>query len=77
MHEQSDIPVEYREVPIGLLKKGTGRFAHVVLVPQPSDDPNDPLNVYCLHTNYAILRLMKSSGRDRWGIRSYAITRLC
>ena len=26
------------------LKKGTGRHAHVVLVPQPSDDPNDPLN---------------------------------
>lgn len=26
------------------LKKGTGRHSHVVLVPQPSDDPNDPLN---------------------------------
>jgi hypothetical protein len=26
------------------LKKGTGRSSHVVLVPQPSDDPNDPLN---------------------------------
>jgi hypothetical protein len=26
------------------LKKGTGRNAHVVLVPQPSNDPNDPLN---------------------------------
>ncbi|GAA5971354.1 hypothetical protein JCM11641_008320 [Rhodosporidiobolus odoratus] len=26
------------------LKKGTGKFSHVVLVPQPSDDPNDPLN---------------------------------
>ncbi|KAF9011091.1 MFS general substrate transporter [Cyathus striatus] len=26
------------------LKRGTGRHAHVVLVPQPSDDPNDPLN---------------------------------
>ena len=26
------------------LKHGTGRHAHVVLVPQPSDDPNDPLN---------------------------------
>ena len=24
------------------LKRGTGRHAHVVLVPQPSDDPNDP-----------------------------------
>lgn len=26
------------------LKHGTGRNAHIVLVPQPSDDPNDPLN---------------------------------
>jgi len=26
------------------LKRGTGRDAHVVLIPQPSDDPNDPLN---------------------------------
>ncbi|KAJ8523070.1 hypothetical protein ONZ45_g448 [Pleurotus djamor] len=26
------------------LKHGTGRHAHIVLVPQPSDDPNDPLN---------------------------------
>ncbi|KAF9446134.1 MFS general substrate transporter, partial [Macrolepiota fuliginosa MF-IS2] len=26
------------------LKRGTGRHAHVILVPQPSDDPRDPLN---------------------------------
>ncbi|OQV07300.1 hypothetical protein CLAIMM_11755 [Cladophialophora immunda] len=26
------------------LKKGTGRNAHVVLIPQPSHDPRDPLN---------------------------------
>jgi hypothetical protein len=26
------------------LKRDTGRNAHIVLVPQPSDDPNDPLN---------------------------------
>ncbi|KAI0040661.1 MFS general substrate transporter [Auriscalpium vulgare] len=26
------------------LKRGTGRYAHVVLNPQPSDDPRDPLN---------------------------------
>lgn len=25
------------------LKHGTGRYSHIVLVPQPSDDPNDPL----------------------------------
>ncbi|KAL1950905.1 hypothetical protein VTO73DRAFT_54 [Trametes versicolor] len=26
------------------LKRGTGKYAHVVLIPQPSDDPSDPLN---------------------------------
>ncbi|TFK46315.1 putative cycloheximide resistance protein [Heliocybe sulcata] len=26
------------------VKKGTGQSAHIVLVPQPSDDPRDPLN---------------------------------
>lgn len=26
------------------LKHGTGRNAHIVLTPQPSEDPNDPLN---------------------------------
>ena len=26
------------------MKHGRGRFSHVVLVPQPSDSPNDPLN---------------------------------
>jgi hypothetical protein len=26
------------------LKHGTGRSAHIVLAPQPSEDPNDPLN---------------------------------
>ena len=45
MHEQSDIPAEYRDVPVDMLKKGTGRSSHIVLVPQPTDDPNDPLNV--------------------------------
>lgn len=26
------------------LKHGTGKESHIVLAPQPSDDPNDPLN---------------------------------
>jgi len=26
------------------LKHGTGKDAHIVLSPQPSEDPNDPLN---------------------------------
>ena len=28
----------------GRLKHGTGRNSHIVLAPQPSEDPNDPLN---------------------------------
>lgn len=28
----------------GALKHGRGKNSHIVLVPQPSDDPNDPLN---------------------------------
>lgn len=40
-----------------LLKHGTGKYAHVVLAPQPSDDPNDPLNwsSFEKHTILAIL----------------------
>ncbi|KAF4611520.1 hypothetical protein D9613_004113 [Agrocybe pediades] len=26
------------------LKRGTGKDSHIILIPQPSDDPNDPLN---------------------------------
>lgn len=26
------------------LKTATGKHSHIILVPQPSDDPNDPLN---------------------------------
>ena len=44
LHEQRDVPEEYRDIPIDQLKKGSGHFSHIVLVPQPSDDPNDPLN---------------------------------
>jgi hypothetical protein len=31
------------------LKMGTGKDSHIVLVPQPSDDPNDPLVSYIPH----------------------------
>ena len=44
MNDQSDIPPEYQEIPREQLKHATGRYSHVILVPQPSDDPNDPLN---------------------------------
>ncbi|RDX44299.1 MFS general substrate transporter [Lentinus brumalis] len=39
--------VRGQEVDIDLardLKRGTGRYAHIILIPQPSDDPQDPLN---------------------------------
>ncbi|KAG4420799.1 hypothetical protein IFR04_006079 [Cadophora malorum] len=44
MNDQSDIPREYETVPRNQWKHGTGRYSHVILVPQPSDSPNDPLN---------------------------------
>ena len=45
MNDQSDIPREYERIPRELLKHGKGRQSHIILVPQPSDSPNDPLNV--------------------------------
>ncbi|KAK3306130.1 major facilitator superfamily domain-containing protein [Chaetomium strumarium] len=44
MSDQDDLPPEYADIPREQLKHGTGRFKDVILVPQPSDDPNDPLN---------------------------------
>jgi hypothetical protein len=34
----------HSEAITGNLKHGKGRNAHIVLSPQPSEDPNDPLN---------------------------------
>jgi len=34
----------HSEEATGGLKHGTGKNAHIVLAPQPSEDPNDPLN---------------------------------
>lgn len=34
----------HSEALTGNLKHGKGRYQHIVLSPQPSDDPNDPLN---------------------------------
>ncbi|KAF3058535.1 hypothetical protein GL218_05253 [Daldinia childiae] len=42
--DQSDIPDEYRNVSRELLKHGTGKYSNIILTPQPSDSPNDPLN---------------------------------
>ena len=46
LRDQSDMPDELAGLPMQTLKHGTGRFAHILLVPQPSDSPNDPLNWY-------------------------------
>jgi len=45
MSDQDDCPPEYADIPRDQLKHGRGRFKDVILVPQPSDSPNDPLNV--------------------------------
>ncbi|KAK7202869.1 serine/threonine kinase 16 [Myxozyma melibiosi] len=44
LNDQEDAATIYAHLPPSLLKHGKGRFSHVVLVPQPSDSPNDPLN---------------------------------
>ncbi|KAK3725445.1 hypothetical protein LTR37_000415 [Vermiconidia calcicola] len=44
LHDQNDVPDELRGVGTERLKHGTGRLSHVLLIPQPSDDPDDPLN---------------------------------
>ncbi|KAH8697941.1 major facilitator superfamily domain-containing protein [Talaromyces proteolyticus] len=36
--------LESSQTPTQLLKKGKGKYSQVILSPQPSDDPNDPLN---------------------------------
>ncbi|KAI4712679.1 hypothetical protein J4E89_002947 [Alternaria sp. Ai002NY15] len=42
--EQNTLPVAEGTVAAATLKRGTGRDADVILIPQPSEDPNDPLN---------------------------------
>ncbi|KAK5662633.1 hypothetical protein OQA88_8547 [Cercophora sp. LCS_1] len=44
MSDQDDLPPEFADIPRDQLKHGTGRYKDVILVPQPSDSPNDPLN---------------------------------
>ena len=34
----------YQGFELAKLKHGSGKNEHIVLVPQPSNDPNDPLN---------------------------------
>ncbi|KXX82424.1 Protein HOL1 [Madurella mycetomatis] len=44
MSDQDDLPPEFADIPREQLKRGTGLYKDVILVPQPSDSPNDPLN---------------------------------
>ncbi|EMC92058.1 hypothetical protein BAUCODRAFT_38078 [Baudoinia panamericana UAMH 10762] len=44
LRDQNDIPDDLQNIGVTRLKHGKGRYEHVVLVPQPSDSPNDPLN---------------------------------
>ncbi|CAK7235865.1 hypothetical protein SCUCBS95973_009412 [Sporothrix curviconia] len=44
------------------LKHGTGRHANIVLVPQPSNSPNDPLNWPQWQKNYLSLFLATGTG---------------
>ncbi|BGP21868.1 hypothetical protein JCM10295v2_000743 [Rhodotorula toruloides] len=48
---------QYAGVDLSALKHGKGRHSHIVLVPQPSDDPNDPLNWprWKKHLTYGVL----------------------
>lgn len=39
-----DQTAAHSEQQTGRLKHGTGKNSHIVLAPQPSEDPNDPLN---------------------------------
>lgn len=43
------------------LKHGTRRHSHIVLVPQPSEDPNDPLN-WPAHRKLVIIMLASLGG---------------
>ncbi|PSR77053.1 major facilitator superfamily domain-containing protein [Coniella lustricola] len=44
MSDQDELPPEYSDIAKEQLKHGKGRYRDVILVPQPSDNPNDPLN---------------------------------
>ncbi|KIH89346.1 cycloheximide resistance protein [Sporothrix brasiliensis 5110] len=42
--DRSELPPEYAHIPPDQLRHGTGHFSNVVLSPQPTSSPNDPLN---------------------------------
>ena len=49
-----DQQAAHSENQTGNLKHDTGRNSHIVLSPQPSDDPNDPLNWSPLKKNLVL-----------------------
>lgn len=44
MTDEKELPADLSGLPREVLKHGTGKQSHIILVPQPTDDPNDPLN---------------------------------
>lgn len=49
MSNGPDLPEEYRDIPKDFFRCGTGSYSDIILLPQPSDSPNDPLNVSMLY----------------------------
>ncbi len=37
------------------LKRGTGKDANIVLIPQPSESPNDPLSEYYIYSDIQVI----------------------
>ncbi|KAI0595445.1 major facilitator superfamily domain-containing protein [Biscogniauxia sp. FL1348] len=60
--DQSDVPNEYQTVPREMLKHGKGRYEHIILAPQPSDSPNDPLNWPTWHKDIILVIVGLSAG---------------
>ena len=51
----------HSEDATGGLKHGTGKNSHIVLAPQPSEDPNDPLNWPAIKKEYVTYILLFGS----------------
>lgn len=57
MSNGPDLPEEYRDIPHDFFRYGTGKYSDIILLPQPSDSPNDPLNVSSFLPFVAVLRV--------------------
>lgn len=55
MSNGPDLPEEYRDIPQDFFRYGTGKYSDIILLPQPSDSPNDPLNVSQCPTHLFII----------------------